>query len=196
MKQIIGNIHIPMGIRGTHRQWGRAIESLWGLPAKQENRCIARALPVFAGASAPTRCMVCSECLLLDQRQAPLHDRAYITLAPAEDDGADGAAIKQADILYIGTVLLLYRCWHQGHPDANRYQADGGLQFVGPLADTNAHAVVGEQRQHVVGIAGPGIGRVEDERFASQLGQTERAARRGWPLGSTATSGSSHSTCW
>ncbi|MNE80599.1 hypothetical protein D3C80_1771860 [compost metagenome] len=80
-------------------------------------------------------------------------------------------------------MLLLDRRWHQGYPHTDSHQANGGLQFVGPLADVDTHTVVGEQRQHVVGIAGPRVGWVEDERFACQLSEGKRVAHQRVALG-------------
>ena len=69
------------------------------------------------------------------------------------------------------TVQHLHRRRHQRHPHPRADQADGGLQFVGPLRDLEAKAVGVEQRDHVVGITGPRVAGVEHNRFGGQLGE-------------------------
>ncbi|MNR02822.1 hypothetical protein D3C85_1186900 [compost metagenome] len=73
----------------------------------------------------------------------------------------------------------LHRGRHQGDANAGGDQADGGLQFVGPLRHLDLQAVGGEQRQHMVGIARPGIARVEHEGLLGEIGEAHRAGQQG-----------------
>ncbi|MNC79777.1 hypothetical protein D3C75_1323560 [compost metagenome] len=62
-------------------------------------------------------------------------------------------------------MLLLDRGGNEGNAKPCRDKTQGGLQLVGPLGYLYAHAMVGEQRQDMVGVTGPRVGRVKYKAF-------------------------------
>ena len=79
----------------------------------------------------------------------------------------------------IRAMQHLHRRRHQRHAHARTDQADGGLQFVGPLRHLEAQAVGVEQRDHMVGIAGARVAGVEHKRLGGQLGEGRGGAQQG-----------------
>ncbi len=95
--------------------------------------------------------------------------RRLIIHPPAENDRRRRGGFHNRRVADVGTVQHLHRGRHQCHTHAGADQADGGLQFIGPLRYLEAQAMGVEQRDHVVGIAGAWVAGVEHEGFGGKL---------------------------
>jgi len=109
--------------------------------------------------------------------------RRLVIDPPAENDRRSGRGFHHRGIADIGTMQHLHRGRHQGHAHARAHQADGGLQFIGPLRHLQAQAMGIEQRDHMVGVAGPRVTGIQHEGFSGQLRQGGRGAQQGMPGG-------------
>lgn len=97
----------------------------------------------------------------------------------AQNDRRGRRRFYNRRVANIRAMQHLHRCRHQRHAHARTDQADGGLQFVGPLRHLEAQAVGVEQRDHMVGIAGARVAGVEHKRLGGQLGEGRGGAQQG-----------------
>jgi len=96
----------------------------------------------------------------------------------AENDRRGRRRFYNRRVANIRAMQHLHRRRHQRHAHARTDQADGGLQFVGPLRHLEAQAVGVEQRDHMVGIAGARVAGVEHKRLGGQLGEGRGGAQQ------------------
>ena len=115
---------------------------------------------------------------LVDQRQAVAQRGRGIADASADDDRRGGLRLLQRRVVDVGAVQHLHRGRHQGHANAGSDEADGRLQFIGPLRHADLQTVRGEQRHYMVGVARARIARVQHERLADQFGQAHGAGQQ------------------
>ncbi len=87
----------------------------------------------------------------------------------AENDRRRRGGFHHRRVADVRAVQHLHRGRYQRHAHACADQADGGLQFVGPLRHLEAQAVGVEQRDHMVGVAGARVAGVEHEGLGGQL---------------------------
>ncbi len=97
----------------------------------------------------------------------------------AENDRRGRRRFHDRRVANICAMQHLHRRRHQRHAHARTDQADGGLQFVGPLRHLEAQAVGVEQRDHMVGIAGARVAGVEHKRLGGQLGEGRGGGQQG-----------------
>ncbi len=97
--------------------------------------------------------------------------RRLIIHPTAENDRRGRGGFHNRRVADIRAVQHLHRGRYQGHAHARADQPDSGLQLVGPLRHLEAQAVGVEQRNHMVGIAGARVARVEHKGFGGQLGE-------------------------
>lgn len=97
--------------------------------------------------------------------------RRLIIHPSAENDRRGRRRFHNRRVADIRAMQHLHRRRHQCHAHARTDQADGGLQFVGPLRHLEAQAVGVEQCDHMVGIAGARVAGVEHKRLGGQLGE-------------------------
>ena len=89
----------------------------------------------------------------------------------AEDDRRGRSRLHNWRVADVRAVQHLHRRGHQRHAHAGADQADGGLQFVGPLRHLEAQTMGVEQCDHMVGVAGAWVAGVEHKRLGGQLGE-------------------------
>ncbi len=97
----------------------------------------------------------------------------------AQNDRRGRRRFYNRRVANIRAMQHLHRRRHQRHAHARTDQADGGLQFVGPLRHLEAQAVGVEQRDHMVGIAGARVAGVEHKRLGGQLGEGRGGGQQG-----------------
>ncbi len=115
---------------------------------------------------------------LFHQLQAMIQPRRLVIHPAAEDDRRGRRGLHHRRVADIRTVQHLHRGGHQRHAHPGADQADGGLQFVGPLRHLEAQTVRIEQCDHMVGVAGAWVAGVEHEGFGSQLSEGGRSAQQ------------------
>jgi len=104
--------------------------------------------------------------------------RRLIIHPSAENDRRGRGGFHYRRVTDIRPVQHLHRRRHQRHAHACAHQADGGLQLVGPLRHLKIQAVGVEQRDHMVGIAGPRVAGVEHKRLGGQLRKARGRAQQ------------------
>ncbi len=95
--------------------------------------------------------------------------RRLIIHPPAENDRRGRGGFHHRRVTDIRPMQHLHRRRHQCHAHACAHQAQGGLQFVGPLRDFEAQAVGVEQGDDMVGITGAWIARIQHKGLGGQL---------------------------
>ena len=105
------------------------------------------------------------------QLQAMTEPRRLIIYSPAENDRRGRGGLHHRRVADVRPVQHLHRGRHQRHADPGADQADGGLQLVGPLRHLEAQTVGIEQRNYMVGIAGPWVTGVEHKGLGGQLSE-------------------------
>ena len=105
------------------------------------------------------------------QLQAMTEPRRLVIHPSAEDDRRGRRGLHHRRVADVRTVQHLHRGGHQRHAHAGADQANGGLQFVGPLRHLEAQAMGVEQRDHMVGVAGARVAGVEHKGLGGQLGE-------------------------
>lgn len=97
--------------------------------------------------------------------------RRLVIHPPAQNDRRGRGGFYNRCVTDVRPMQHLYRSRHQRHAHARADQADGGLQFIGPLRYLEAQTVSVEQRNHMVGIAGARVAGVEHNGLGRQLGK-------------------------
>ena len=95
--------------------------------------------------------------------------RRFIICPVAQNNRRGRGGFHNWRIADIRPVQYLHRGRYQRHAHAGADQADGSLQFVGPLRHLGAQAVGVEQRDHMVGITGARVAGVQYKRLGGQL---------------------------
>ena len=108
---------------------------------------------------------------LFHQLQTMTQPRRLIIHPPAQNNRRGGGGFHNGGVTNIRPMQHLHRGRHQRHTHARADQADGGLQFVGPLRHLEAQAVGVEQRDYMVGITGARVAGVQHKRLGGQLGE-------------------------
>ncbi len=108
---------------------------------------------------------------LFYQLQTMTQPRRLIIHPPAQNNRRGRGGFHNRRVTNIRPVQHLHRGRHQRHAHTRADQADGGLQFVGPLRHLEAQAVGVEQRDHMVGITGTRVAGVQHKRLGGQLGE-------------------------
>lgn len=109
--------------------------------------------------------------------------RRLIINPPAENDRRRRGGLDNRRIADIRPVQHLHRGRHQRHAHARADQADGGLQFIGPLRHLDRQTMGVEQCDHMVGIAGARVAGVEHQWLGGQLRERYRRAQQRVPGG-------------
>ncbi len=109
--------------------------------------------------------------------------RRLIINPPAENDRRRRGGLDNRRIADIRPMQHLHRGRHQRHAHARADQADGGLQFIGPLRHLDRQTMGVEQCDHMVGIAGARVAGVEHQWLGGQLRERYRRAQQRVPGG-------------
>lgn len=109
--------------------------------------------------------------------------RRLVINPPAENDRRSRRGLDNRRIADIRPMQHLHRGRHQRHAHARADQADGGLQFIGPLRHLDRQAMGVEQCDHMVGITGAWVAGVEHQWLGGQLRERYRRAQQRVPGG-------------
>lgn len=109
--------------------------------------------------------------------------RRLVINPPAENDRRSRRGLDNRRIADIRPMQHLHRGRHQRHAHARADQADGGLQFIGPLRHLDRQTMGVEQCDHMVGIAGAWVAGVEHQWLGGQLRERYRRAQQRVPGG-------------
>ena len=150
-----------------------------------DNACLLNergACEFFASKLAPTRELRCSD-QLFHQLQAMTKPWRLVIHPSAEDDWRSRRGLHHRRIADIRPMQHLHRRRYQRHTHTGAYQANSGLQLVGPLRHLQAQTVGVEQRDHMVGITGARVTGVEHKGLGGQLGEGGRGTQQGVAAG-------------